>query len=527
MSTSARSASPSAASSSPGSGKIVPAMVRRRSAAWASNGAGAPRAASAKAMSSRARIPSARAAGSSPGGRFEGQHLFAVEDERTLLAAPRPGQKRAQRQPPQPLLPAGPIARQVALRPGRRGRRHGRSPAPRRAPANLPDRPRESGGRRRGASPRAADRAARESRAAAPARARPRRGCAARRGGEIDDRVRQARRRLEHRLRERQVDRGAGGRDDDREVGEGQRLVGAHARPDRGGDRLQLPARIGRRDDGQAVVVAPRGAGRDRPALQHGRLNRSQPWRARTRRRGEEARIDLAVGQAGEQLDVVASRARPGPKRRIARRRRDPRLVGRQAIGAEGVDMQLGRARQRLEDRAVQARDIRDPEQVHGGRRPEHLGGRLGEELGQGHHPLGAQNGRADRAGPARAHVASAAMLDRPRQPTPPPARRPASRGAKTRTRRTAPPARPPAGRVSIRRVPAPPSQVVPHRADPGPCNHVKSWNNPKNAPSMRSRSTILRPCRGRSPRRPGAGSRAKTGSRRWRRCPIAAPTLV
>ena len=118
-----------------------------------------------------------------PGRQIERQHLFAVEDERALLAAPRPRQKRAQRQPPQPLLPAGPIARQVALRPDRRGRRHGRSRAPRRAPASPRDRPRGSGARRRGASPRAADPAARESRAAAPAGARPRRGSAARRGG--------------------------------------------------------------------------------------------------------------------------------------------------------------------------------------------------------------------------------------------------------------------------------------------------------------------------------------------------------
>ena len=48
--------------------------------------------------------------------QIEREHRLALEHERPLLAAARSGQERAQRQPPQPLIPAGAIAVEVARR---------------------------------------------------------------------------------------------------------------------------------------------------------------------------------------------------------------------------------------------------------------------------------------------------------------------------------------------------------------------------------------------------------------------------
>ncbi len=145
--------------------------------------------------------------------------------------------------------------------------------------------------------------------------------------------------------------------------------------------------------------------------------------------------------------------------------------------------MQLGRARQRLEDRAVETRDVRDPEQVHGGRWPELLGRRLGEKLRQSHHPLGGEEAlRTVQGQPERALPALQRLIGLGNQRALPPGGQ--HFGARERVlveqRRQL-------GRqldpLAIERVPVGALQIVPHRTELGPVQPCKIMEQPQQRP--------------------------------------------
>ena len=142
--------------------------------------------------------------------------------------------------------------------------------------------------------------------------------------------------------------------------------------------------------------------------------------------------------------------------------------------------MQLGRARQRLEDRAIEAGDVRDPEQVHRARRSELLGRRLREELGQRHHPLGCeQAARTVQGQPERSLPALQRLIGLGNQGALSPGRQ--HLGARERVlveqrrqlcRQLDP--------LAIERVPVGALQIVPHRTELGPIQPCKIMEQPQ-----------------------------------------------
>ena len=335
--------------------------------------------------------------------QIDRKHRLAVEHEGSLLAAARSRQERPQRQPPQPLIPAGAIAIEVAVGLiGAVGAAHDLQRLAERQPVlgiDVGESARHRRVHRHAQEIRPPERAERQLEEQRHHVEDPALG----RARKIDDGVRQAAGLLEHRLR--------------RAAGRRRRSAAGTTTAKSAKVRVSSPRT---RDQISAAMVSSSRRGSVagttvRLSSEAARLRRATGARsstafwsaaslgARAPAAGSTKRASTAPpGQPGQELRVVAAGARPLIERRslLAGRLAVPPSPGR---GSERVDEEIGRARERLEDGAVEARHVGDPEQVNRGRRAQRRRPRVrAKKSGSVTTPRAARAARPVPAAPAR-----------------------------------------------------------------------------------------------------------------------------